>query len=111
MKPFLKNANKKPWAEIKSFLSHQYSKTHEDKAKLCEEDLTKKDLYNSVKSMQNDKSPGNDGLTKELYETFWKKLKKIFIDSMSETRQAIIRLIEKKIKIRDSYKIAHPFLY
>ena len=39
--------------------------------------------------MQNDKSPGNDGLTKELYETFWKKLKKIFIDSMSETRQAI----------------------
>ena len=48
--------------------------------------------------MQNDKSPGNDGLTKELYETFWKKLKKIFIDSMSETRQAIIRLIEKKIK-------------
>ena len=39
--------------------------------------------------MQNDKSPGNDGLTKELYETFWKKLKKISIDSMSETRQAI----------------------
>ena len=52
--------------------------------------------------MQNDKSPGNDGLTKQNYETFWNELKKIFLDSVSETkekghlgtsqRQAIIRL-------------------
>ena len=58
--------------------------------------------------MQNDKTPGNDGLTKEFHETFWNELKEIFIDSVSETkekghlstsqRQAIIRLIEKKDK-------------
>ena len=64
--------------------------------------------------MQNDKSPGNDELTKEFYESFWNELKEIFIDSVSETkekgnlstsqRQAFIRLIEKKIKIRNSYK-------
>ena len=24
-----------------------------------------------MKSMKNDKSPGNDGLTKEFYVTFW----------------------------------------
>ena len=56
--------------------------------------------------MQSDKSPGNDGLTKEFYEAFWNELKEIFIDSASETkekehlstsqRRAIIRLIEKK---------------
>ena len=56
--------------------------------------------------MQNEKSPGNDGLTKELYETFWNELKEILIDSVSETkekgylsasqRQAVIGLIEKK---------------
>ena len=30
--------------------------------------------------MPNDKSPGNDGLTKEYFETFWSEVKKnIFI--------------------------------
>ena len=26
--------------------------------------------------MPNDKSPGNDGLTKEFFETFWSEVKK-----------------------------------
>ena len=107
-----KKREQKTVTEIKSFLSHiNIPKLSEDKRKLCEEDLTEKDLCDSLKSMQNDKSPGNDGLTKEFYETFWNKLKEIFVDSVSETkekghlstsqRQAIIRLIAKKIKIRD----------
>ena len=33
-----------------------------------EEPLTEKELYDSLKSMPNEKSPGNDGLTKEFYE-------------------------------------------
>ena len=32
---------------------------------LCDIELTERDLYDSIKSMKNDKSPGNDGLTKE----------------------------------------------
>ena len=45
-------------------------KLSEDQVKLCEEDFTKKDLYESLRSMQNDKSAGNDGLTKELPKLF-----------------------------------------
>ena len=55
--------------------------------------------------MQKDKSPGNDGFTKEFYETIWNHLRQILIDSVSETkeeghfstsqRQAVMRLLDK----------------
>ena len=37
--------------------------------------------------MKNNKSPGNDGLTKEFYETFWDELKTIFIKSLLEAKE------------------------
>ena len=59
--------------------------------------------------MANNKSPGNDGLTKEFYETFRKVIKHPFMNSIMETkkkrekkklstsqRQAVIKLIENK---------------
>ena len=70
-----KKRKQKAAAEIKNLLRHRnIRKLPEDKSKLCEEDLTQEDLYDSLKSMHNGKSPGNDGLTKEFYETFWNKL-------------------------------------
>ena len=70
--------------EIESFLSHiNIPKLSEDKAKLSEEDLTRKDLYDSLKILQSDKSPVNDGLTKNFYKTFWNELKEIVIESVS----------------------------
>ena len=104
-----KKRKQKTAAEIKNFLRHlNIPKLPEDKSKLCEEDLTQEDLYNSLKSMQNGKSPGNYGLTKEFYETFWNELQKIFVDSVLEAqekgrlsisqRQAIIKLIETEIR-------------
>ena len=58
--------------------------------------------------MPNNKSPGNDGLTKEFYESFWEEIKNPLLLSfdtgfdkkeLSTTqRQAIIKLIEKKDK-------------
>ena len=84
----LKKCKQKTVTEIKSFLSHiNIPKFSEDKAKLCEEDLTEKDLCDSLKSIQNDKSPGNDRLIKEFYETLWNERKEIFTDSVSETKE------------------------
>ena len=73
---------------------------------LCENDLTEDELLISLKSMQNNKTPGNDGLTKEFYETFWNEIKYVFLKSLKQVkekgqlsisqRQAVIKLIEKE---------------
>ena len=56
--------------------------------------------------MQNNKTPGNDGLTKELYETLQNEIKYVFLKSLKQAnekgqlsisqRQVVIKLIEKK---------------
>ena len=56
--------------------------------------------------MQNNKSPGNDGLSKKFYETFWEEVKKPFMYAAQKSynikqlcvsqRQAVIKLVEKK---------------
>ena len=51
-------------------------KLSKNQAKLCEEDLIEKDLYNSLKSMQNGKSPGNDRFTKKVVKHFGTNRKK-----------------------------------
>ena len=55
--------------------------------------------------MQNDKSPGNDGLTKEFYETFWNELKEIFVDSVLEAKEK--GYLSKDIREKNKSKIRH----
>ena len=65
--------------------------------------------------MENDKSPGNDGLSKEFYEYFWNEIKNPFLacihraflnrELRSSQKQVLIKILEKKaIKIKDSLK-------
>ena len=59
-------------------------------------------------SIQNNKSPGNDGLKKEFFVTFWEDIKDVFLNSFriaklkkelsTLQRQALIKLIEKEDK-------------
>ena len=77
-----------------------------DQKVVCKNDLTDKKLFDLLKGIPNNKSPGNDGLTKEFYEMFWDELKDSFINSIklayqkkalsTSHRQAVIKLIEKK---------------
>ena len=72
---------------------------------ICEGPLKEEELLKSLTNMENNKSPGNDGLTKEFYVTFWKDIKDSFIKSIKESkrvkmltssqRKAIIKLLEK----------------
>lgn len=71
----------------------------------CERCITEKDLYDSLKIMQNNKSSRYDCLTKDFYDTFWNHVKKPQINIIREAklpsfahRQAIIILTEEKVK-------------
>ena len=66
---------------------------------------SKTELFDSMKSMRNNKIPGNDGLTKEFFENFLDELKTPLMESVNQTfrtkilsipqRQAVIKLIQK----------------
>ena len=74
----------------------------------CDNELSEKELYISLMSIQNNKSPGNDGLKKEFFVTFWEDIKDVFLNSFriaklkkelsTLQRQALIKLIEKEDK-------------
>ena len=55
-----------------------------DEKLICEGEITEKELFISLSKMEDNKSPGNDGLTKEFYVTFWSELKDTFILSLKE---------------------------
>ena len=65
------NANSK----IDSFLDNISLPVINDFFDLSENDLTQDELLIFLKSMKNNKTPGNDGLTKEFYQTFWNEIK------------------------------------
>ena len=94
---------------ISNFLNDLTVPSHTTEQSLsCEGNLTEKEIYNSLISFENNKSPGNDGLTKEFYYTFWDDIKDTFMKSLKESkklkyfcasqRQAIIKLLEKPNK-------------
>ena len=71
-----------------------------------------------MKGIPNNKSPGNDGITREFYETFWDELKDSFINSVklayqenalsTSQHQAVIKLIEKKYRDKTLLKNWRP---
>ena len=70
--------------------------------------------------MQNNKSPGNNGLTKEFFVTFWEDIKDAFLNSCCTAkrkkelstlqRQAVLKLIEKKDQDKRFIKNWRPIL-
>ena len=78
---FKKDDSKSP-SQINDFLDKvQLPKLNITEINECDDELSEKELYISLMSMQNNKSPGNDGLTKEVFVTFWKDIKDVFLNS------------------------------
>ena len=71
--------------------------------------------------MENNKLPRNDGLTKEVYITFWNEVKVPLLLAIEKAylvkqlsasqKQAVIKLIEKKGRAKGTFKIGDLFLY
>ena len=72
----------------------------------CDNDITPEECYKCLLSFKNNKTPGNDGLTKEFYLKFWPNISKPLMESFrysqeigkmsTSQRQAVVTLIEKK---------------
>lgn len=77
----------------------------------CEKNIETKDIEQAIKSFQNNKSSGNDGLTTEFYKTFFDILQNDMTQLYKEIsekgkmpdsmRQAVITCIYKKGDMRD----------
>ena len=83
-------------------------KLTDDERNVCEGKLTKMETWYALNSMGNNKSPGNDGLSKEFYVCFFQEIHSYLLDALNLSfnngqlsnshRQAMITLIEKKDK-------------
>ena len=75
---------------------------------VCEGKLSVRECFDCLQSFENDKSPGNDGLTVEFFKTFWNSLGNLLVDCLNYSydfgelsntqKQVVIKLIEKKGK-------------
>ena len=75
----------------------------------CEGVITEKELFEALKSMQNNKSPGNEELKKPFMYAIQKSynIKQLCVSQ----RQAVIKLVEKKEEIKDVSKTGDLFRY
>ena len=74
-----------------------------EQSQTCEGPISENEPLKALTNMSSNKSPGNDGLTKEFYETFSEKplcasiTKAFHRGELSHSqKQAVIKLIEKK---------------
>ena len=85
----------------------------------CEGITSETELLKALKSMKNDKSPGNDGITKEFYEFFWDDIKNSLSESIKKSftsgelstsqKQAVSKLINKRQRQSVNQELAPNF--
>ena len=86
----------------------------------CEGIITKRECWDALSSMNDNKSPGNDGLSKEFYICLFEKLADPFIQALNQSfvygemltfqRRAVITLIDKKGKDKSTFRTGVPYL-
>ena len=69
----------KTWHEQLAKRNFQISWLSNEQPLECEKCITEKELFEALKSMPNDKYPGNYGLTKTFLEMFWSEVEKNFL--------------------------------
>ena len=89
MERFFKNLFKRKLSKTK----HAYTEFLRDisvltlikeKKKVCNEEVSEQEVILAMRNFSNNKSPGNDSLTKDFDETFTEELKQPFINSLNQ---------------------------
>ena len=58
-----------------AYLEHKpLSKFTNEQTLSCEGIISENEVFKSLNYMENDKSPGNDGISKEFYECLWHEI-------------------------------------
>ena len=88
------------------FPPEKQSELTTDQKNACEGELTENECLQALKSMENSKSPGDDGILAEFYKMFWKDIAKFYVNAINNAyktgklstsqRRGIIKLIPKK---------------
>ena len=115
-----KNRNDKKETDCYNYLKTLILlKLTDDESRLCEGELTKRECWEALQTTRNNKSPGNDGLSKEFYVCFFNKIRSYLLQPLnmsfregqlsSSQRQAVIVLIEKRTRTNDFLKIGGQF--
>ena len=92
-----------------------------EQSQTCEGPILENELVKALKNKSNNKSPRNDGLSKEFYERFWEDLEKPLCASITKAfhrgalsysqKEAVIKLIEKKDRDKKLIKTGVRFCY
>ena len=82
----IKSNKKKSKHEIAQFLSSiQILRLTEEQSAKCEISVSEDEVICTLKNMPKNKSPGNNGLTKYFFETFWDGLKIPFTANLKKS--------------------------
>ena len=121
--------------QLKTFYSSLYSRTSvktekecsdyladintpalsEDDQTLCDGQITLNEIFGALNNMVSNKTPGNDGFSKEFYLAFFDLLGPKLLECLNKVfslgefstsqRQAVVTLAEKRVEINDTLKI------
>ena len=70
-----------------NFFNDSINKINEEEKNKCEGLLTQYECGLSLKNMNDNKSPGSDGITVEFYKIFWNDLKSFLTASLNYSLQ------------------------
>ena len=108
-------ANEEVVDENHPFLQRpEIPKLTDEMKSVCEGKLSVRECFDCLQSFENNKSPGNDGLTVEFYRTFWNPLENLLVDCLNYSydfgelsntqKQAVIKLSRKERERQTTHK-------
>ena len=65
------------------FTAENQTKLTPEQSEMCEDELTEKECLEALRTTENEKSPGADGIPADFYKVFWKNIAKYCIKAMN----------------------------